>query len=160
MTGSAFAIMHITKDRVEIEETLFINNKKNAKMGIGYRLGQIETGLNKLLKGHDGQIQAIVREKGFSRFPAITQALFRVVGVSDLVIYKNGCDQLPFAEISPTSVKKLVTGNGKASKEEVEEAVRTFLIEPQKDYFFETDDVSDAVAVGIAYGLQKKILKV
>ena len=157
LSGSAFAVLQFDRGTVEIIETLFIDNKKNAKRGTGYRLAQIEQGLTDLLRRHP-DITVVVRERGFSKFPAVTQTLFRVVGVADLTLYKQ-CGGVELGEIPPSAVKKLVTGNGKADKAEVELCVRLYLSKHQQDYVFQTDDVSDAVAVGIAWGLQNKLLK-
>ena len=62
-------------------------------------------------------VAVFVREKGFSRFPHETQVLFKVVGIVDLAAWRQCKTQ--FVEIAPTTVKKLLTGSGKASKEEV-----------------------------------------
>ena len=62
-------------------------------------------------------IDVFVREKGFSRFPHETQALFKVVGVADLVAWQK-CRAI-YEDIAPAAVKKLLSGSGKASKEEV-----------------------------------------
>ena len=56
----------------------------------------------------------------------------------------------PANEIPPSEVKKAATGSGTASKEEVEIGVRKWL-GLSDDYVFETDDESDAVAVGLAW---------
>ena len=58
-----------------------------------------------------------MREKGFSRFPYETQALFKVVGVADLTAWQK-CRAV-YEEIAPAAVKKLLVGSGKASKEDV-----------------------------------------
>ena len=58
-----------------------------------------------------------VREKGFSRFPRETQALFKVIGVADLVAWQK--KRAEYHEIAPTTIKKLLTGSGKATKEDV-----------------------------------------
>ena len=50
-------------------------------------------------------------------------------------------------EIAPTTVKKLLTGSGKASKEEVAAALERFVGKQE----YAVDDESDAVAVGIAW---------
>ena len=46
-----------------------------------------------------------------------TQALFKVVGIADLAAWRQSKTQ--FEEIAPTTVKKLLTGSGKATKEDV-----------------------------------------
>ncbi len=94
-------------------------------------------------------VAVFVREKGFSRFPHETQALFKVVGVADLAAWTT-C-QTEFVEIAPTTVKKLLAGSGKATKEEVAAALETYV----GKYDYEIDDESDALAVGIGYLIQK-----
>jgi crossover junction endodeoxyribonuclease RuvC len=78
-----------------------------------------------------------------------TQVIFRVVGVSDLALAKEGYTKI--VDLSPTTVKKAVAGNGKADKKQVAQAVETFIGE----YQFKNDDESDAVAVALAYLIQE-----
>lgn len=97
-------------------------------------------------------IAVFVREKGFSRFPHETQALFKAVGVADLAAWKT-C-QTEFVELAPTTVKKRLTGSGKASKEDVAVALERYV----GKVTYATDDESDAVAVGIAWLKHRKII--
>lgn len=62
------------------------------------------------------------------------------------------------AEPTPTEVKKVVGGHGKADKAEVEAGVRK-LLGLAEDYVFRTDDESDAVAIGLTYLIKKNIIK-
>jgi crossover junction endodeoxyribonuclease RuvC len=57
---------------------------------------------------------------------------------------------------SPSAVKKIVTGNGKAEKDEVAAAVRRLT-----DYKgeFACDDESDAAAIGLAYLIREGLVK-
>lgn len=58
---------------------------------------------------------------------------------------------LPIAEYTPRVVKKAVTGNGNASKEQVQFMVKTLLkIEETPDFF----DATDALAVAICHALR------
>lgn len=76
--------------------------------------------------------------------------LNKVVGVSDL--YAWGFGNRVFQEIDPKTIKKLVTGNGLAEKQEVADALEKY-VGPQE---YACDDWSDAVAVGIAWLIQNK----
>ncbi|WP_198041805.1 crossover junction endodeoxyribonuclease RuvC [Paenibacillus larvae] len=59
--------------------------------------------------------------------------------------------------LSPSTVKRLVTGSGKAEKEDVADAVRKLLgLSP--DYVFASDDESDACAVALAWLIQKGVI--
>lgn len=156
MSGTALAVLDISvSGRVKIVETCFVNNKKHSKKSHGYRLNNISLELDRILKAYE--IEHIVREKGFSKFATATQTLFKVVGVSDLTLFKNGVEK-DIAEIPPTTVKKAIAGHGGAEKSEVAEGVRSYLVDDQKDYVFGTEDESDAVAVGVTYALQKKLI--
>lgn len=61
--------------------------------------------------------------------------------------------------LSPSTVKKTVTGSGSATKDEVAAVVRKILGLPS-DYKFATDDESDAVAVGLAYLIREGLIDV
>lgn len=102
-----------------------------------------------------------IRERAFSRFHKETQTLNKVVGVADLALWnlrdavapldRGGWiftdDNRQFMEIPPVSIKKLVTGNARANKEEVAKAIHQFVGTHEYKY----DDESDAVAVAIAW---------
>lgn len=156
LTGSAFALLEIQEGHLISVETFLVDNSKNVEMGLGFRLGQIANTLEKVTT-EAGHIDHVVIEKGFSKFNNVTQVLFRVVGVVEYVLARNGFHNITF--ITPTSVKKTITGNGKATKNEVEETVRKYLPKKQKKIKFESDDCSDAVAVGIVYAIEKEFIK-
>lgn len=80
------------------------------------------------------------------------QVLSKVVGVSDL--YAWGFGNKEFLDINPKTVKKLVTGNDNAEKEEVAKSLEQFV--GKHDYA--CDDESDAVAVGIAHLIQQGMI--
>lgn len=152
LSQPGFAVLAVTDDgKPIILEKSYV--KTTASKPHGYRLGEIDEELNRYLNEYDPD--HVVREKGFSRFAATTQALFKVVGVSDLTTYDR--TRLKVHEIAPTSVKKIVTGNGKASKDCVMASVMERLQIEQADYFA-NDDESDAVACGLAYLIEKGLI--
>lgn len=98
------------------------------------------------------QPDIIVREKGVSRHAAVTQTLFCVVGVSDLLL--ETCGYPACNEIAISSVKKQITGDGRAEKETVATELQQYLTAPQE---FAVDDESDSVAVALAYCMKEGI---
>lgn len=151
------AVLEVRDGKPWIVDTYYVDNKKKTKHTTAQKLSEIASELAFIAKEHT-DIVHIVREKGFSRFANTTQLLFRVVGVADLAgIELFSCKDIE--ELTPTTIKRLIAGNGKADKLEVEEGVRELLTEEQKDYKFYSDDVSDAVAVGLAYYIKKGLLK-
>jgi len=153
----AMAVLEIRDNKPYIVDTYYVDNKKKTKAKTAEKLSYISDQLIEIYQKHT-DITHMVREKGFSRFANTTQLLFRVVGVSDLIGYDiYGCKEIE--ELSTTEVKRFVAGYGKADKSEVEDGVRELLNEDQKDYKFYSDDVSDAVAVGLAYYIKRGLLK-
>lgn len=131
-----------------MERLCHLNNRGEKKCH-GQILGEIYNLIIELAV----DVAVFVREKGFSRFPHETQALFKVVGVADLAAWKAYGTE--FVEIAPTTVKKLLTGLGKAGKDEVAAALEKYIGEQH----FKADDESDAAAVGIAWLIRNSYIK-
>lgn len=98
-----------------------------------------------------------VREPAIpTKMMSAVMTLNKVVGVCDLALFHyNGKEWLEAPK--PTSIKKLLTGDGKADKDAVAQAARRYLTKP--DMEFESDDVSDAIAAMIAQLIKTKQLK-
>lgn len=151
LNGPGFAVIAVFEGKPILLEKSHIVSRASAKHG--EKLTVIGAEIERYFKAYSPN--HVVREKGFSRFAATTQALFKVVGVSEIVAYEFGHKAV--AEIPPTTVKKAITGSGKASKDEVAAEVLRILQIEQADYF-DTDDESDAAAVGITYLRQKGLI--
>lgn len=151
LSCTGYAVAEIKDGVVTVLEKGHINNKKYAKKPHGYRLHRISTVLKDTLRKYE--ITDMVRERGFSKGHNATQTLFKVVGVSDLMGFVFGHSDI--AEITPPSVKKTITGDGKASKEDVANALAVYVGEIQ----YANEDESDAVAVAVAYAIQEKLIK-
>ncbi|UKS30190.1 crossover junction endodeoxyribonuclease RuvC [Paenibacillus sp. HWE-109] len=105
---------------------------------------------------------AVVREDFTSgRNKRATQTIFNSWVAADRALHTFGYEVLDLKPpLSPTSVKKIVTGNGKAEKPEVAAAVRNIL-RLGDDYKFATGyDDSDACAVALAYLISKGLIDV
>lgn len=63
-----------------------------------------------------------------------------------------------FDLIAPQTVKKIITGSGRADKDEVQKALGNFVININ-DFAFANYDESDAVAVAVSYGIQMERLQ-
>ena len=149
-----FCVAPVENNKFNIECVAHVNNK-SAKLSHAEKLKRTKDALVGLCSVYD--IDHVVRERGFSRFSATTQALFKVVGMSDVTIYEElGVTKIE--EITPTQIKSLIGGHGKATKDEVEGGLRDLLNADQKDFPFKTDDESDAVAVALAFCIQKGLL--
>ena len=146
----AFAVMEVLDGELEIHHLSHVKTK--AGKSHGFRLFEIYIRMKEIYEEFP-DIQEVVRERGFSKFPATTQALFKVVGISDACAYKHGYPIVH--EITPLEVKKLITGNGRSDKDRVAKSLKiVYGIENN----FKTDDESDSVAVGVSHFIKKKLL--
>ena len=76
-----------------------------------------------------------------------------VVGVMDLLAWQHA--NLSWEEYYPVSIKKLLTGNGKAEKGDVAAALSAYLGE----HDYKNDDESDAAAVAVAWLIHHNQIK-
>lgn len=142
-----FAVLEVDdKRRIKLLTTTVVDNKKDKHKTTAQKLQEIARAFHYLCTMY--KPEALVRERGFSRFPAATQKIFRVVGVLDFVAYDSF--GLEFEEFTPKTVKVTIAGSGVADKEEVANILPRYVGE----YHYMTDDESDATAVGITYAIE------
>lgn len=84
----------------------------------------------------------VILEAGFGRFQISTQTLFKVHGIVNYLF--ADCEQIYFA---PSTIKKVVGGNGRADKEEIKKIV--MLKYPHLS--FANNDESDSVSIMLCY---------
>lgn len=98
----------------------------------------------------------VVREKALDhqdrRKSRVIEVLHKVVGVADLYAWSYGSRE--FDEIPAVTVKKYITGDHLAEKDDVARALDQFV--GHREY--ECDDESDAVAVGVAWLIENKMI--
>lgn len=149
-----FCKMHIKtiddQPHINHVELVSVDNKTKTKPR-GQLLTEIRDALLKLCQ--NTLPIYFVREKSVNNYggkaarsgSAAISGISEVVGIADLVAWTQ-CNQ-EWSEIYPVSIKKIVTGNGKADKTEVANALVRYL----PDAAYRNDDESDAAAVAVAW---------
>lgn len=157
LNGSAFAVIEIMKSgKFRVIDTEYVDNSKIKSEYTPKKLKNISDTFDSLVKRYDNA--RIVRERGFARFNKATRKLGMVEGVYDLVLVKNGYEK-DTETISPTTIKKVITGSGRAKKPEVSAKVRElFSEEDVKGVNFNNNDITDAIAVGITYAIENRLI--
>lgn len=118
-------------------------------------MSEIASELRRLLTAHPdaGLVrEEALRKSGTSASGKVLSILNRVVGVSDLYAWAFG--QRQFQEIEAVTVKKKITNDASAEKNEVAEALEQFVGKQE----YACDDESDAVAVGIAWLMKQGLI--
>ena len=155
MRRPGFALQHYcaAEKKATVVRMSYVDNKY-ARKTHPQILSEIAHEIHSYLKDYPDAI--LVREealykatKGTIKTVAI---LHKVVGVCDLYGWASGNKE--FNEISPRTVKRIITGNANAEKEEVAAGLEKYVGKLE----YAVDDLSDAVAVGITWLIQKKYI--
>ena len=94
-----------------------------------------------------------VREKAaLSSFSLAMIGQAKMAGMADWLIWHIHHHE--WREIAPNAIKRLITGDGKAEKEQVAKCLEAYIGE----HSYRFDDESDAAAVGVAWLIQCGVL--
>lgn len=162
LSAAGFAVL-ATEDRDGARAPIVLESSLITTRGTdhGARIAQIIDEVERLINEYEPE--HLVREKSFSRFAAATQAIYKVNGAVDYILTPRVID-----EISNSTAKKFVAGNGRAPKDEVAAgAFRMLSIDNVDEYYrinrkgeaVLLDDKTDALAVGLTYYNEKGIVK-
>lgn len=138
MNSTGWAILGVKKNAVRLVDSGII--KAKTKQSHGKRLNNQRTQFKEIVEKH--QPKYVARESGFTRHIKATQVLFKAYGVTEEFFA-----DYDLVEYAASTIKKEVTGSGRADKTEVESAIRYELNIPDS-YHFKSDDESDAIAIG------------
>ncbi|MBA3313224.1 MAG: crossover junction endodeoxyribonuclease RuvC [Planctomycetota bacterium] len=108
------------------------------------RLCDIAQGLREVIAEHQPRLVAVEQAFAQGRNLRSSMMIAHVRGAILLVAAEN---QLPVIHMSATEVKRLLTGFGRASKEQIQAAIRA---EFQLTQVLEPNDVADASAVALS----------
>jgi crossover junction endodeoxyribonuclease RuvC len=158
-----FCVLNVERQNGEVKimdvYTCSVDNKTKVKPR-GQLLAEIDTAFSALIMNiHDTVF--LVREQSVNNCggkmahasTAARTGVSSVVGVMDLVAWRNG--KLNWEEFYPVSIKKMLTGNGKAEKSEVAAVLPAYLGEHE----YKNDDESDAAAVAVTWLIHHNQIK-
>ena len=107
------------------------------------RVHEIASGLREVVEEYRPSVAAVEQVFSFGRNPQTALKMAHARGA----ILMTMCDlDVPIVHYTPTQVKRLLTGSGKASKEQIQHAVRNEL---RLSEVLEPNDVADASAVAL-----------
>lgn len=119
----------------------------------------VETFVSDVIYQHR-PFDVVVRESFTSgRNKRATQTIFSAWAAADVALARYGYVADDSKPLSPTYIKRLLTGNGKAEKEDVAVVVRKLLRLGDDYKFAKGYDDSDAAAVCLAYLIREGVIK-
>lgn len=115
------------------------------KLSFSQRLVQLGTELNKLLIEYQPEILAI--EKLF--FTRNQRTAMAVSETRGMILYLAAAAGIAIVEFTPQEIKKTITGQGQADKQQVAELVQRLISLPPTNDKKRLDDEIDAIAIAL-----------
>lgn len=115
------------------------------------RVHEIAAGLREVLEEFQPHVLAIEQVFSLVRNPKSALLMAHARGAILSMAVEHG---IPVVHYTPTQVKRLLTGSGKAGKEQIQRAIKTEL---GLDRLLEPHDVADAFAVALCHYYSSRI---
>ncbi len=144
LVRTGYGLIEVFSDeRVKLIEAGIVKTSSN--QGISNRLRIIYDNLNDIIRAYKPQV--VVLEKLYSHYkhPATSILMGHARGVVCLLC---GVNSVKLVNYSATHIKKAVTGNGRASKKQIQRMVKELLKLKKTP---EPVDISDALAMAMSY---------
>lgn len=152
-TGYGFLHLHDDKS-YEVVEFGLIETKKEGNPG--FRLTEIHAQLSYLISKHKPDV--MVMEKIF--FFNNAKTVIRVGQAQGIMLLAAAQLNIETIEIAPARIKKVITGNGRAKKIDVQRSLRELLgpkIRSKKHKKTHFDNAADALAIALCHALYKEV---
>ncbi len=118
--------------------------RTDAKLSLELRLDELYSGIREIIEATSPDVLGLEEVFSHYRHPATAVKMAHARGVLCLACVRSG---LKLVSLPASSIKKLVTGNGRASKAQVRGMVAHLLRISEE---IRPDDVSDALAAALA----------
>jgi crossover junction endodeoxyribonuclease RuvC len=119
--------------------------RSTKKLSLAERVHEIGSGLREIIEQYQPQVMAIEQVFSTVKYPKTALLMAHARGA----ILMTAADRsIPVVHYTPTQIKRLLTGSGKASKEQVQHAIKNEL---GLDRILEPNDVADAFAVALCH---------
>lgn len=121
--------------------------KINSKLYPHIRIGMLHQQINIILQQIKPDV--IVVEKAFSG--ANVSSALKLGEARGAIISAAYTNNIPLVQLTPAEVKKIITGNGRSSKDTLKTTLAMFMQYDLKNISYDT---SDALALALCYGLK------
>ncbi len=143
LNTTGYGILDVASGAPTLVEGGVIRSKRNDRLE--QRLNSIHAGLNDVLKSF--KLQSVAIEKLYSHYERPTTAIM-MGHARGVLCLAAGQHQLPIHSYAATQVKKMLTGNGRAPKAQVQMAISRVL---NLNEIPEPPDVADALAIAMCH---------
>lgn len=141
LNRTGYALLERTPRKPVLREGGVVRSSKN--LSLAQRVLEIGSGVREVLEEFRPQVMAIEQVFSLGRNPKTALLMAHARGAILMVAAEL---EIPVVHFTPTQVKRLLTGSGRASKEQIQHAIKN---EFGLDRLLEPNDVADAAAVAI-----------
>ena len=143
LNRTGYAILERSAEKPVLREGGVIQSTKTSSLS--ERILELGRGLREVIDEFKPQVLAIEQVFSTSQFPKTAILMAHARGA---LLYAAADAGVPVVHYTPTQIKRLLTGSGKASKEQIQHAIRQEL---RLDKLLEPNDVADAFAVALCH---------
>ena len=143
LNRTGYAVVERVAARPVLKEGGVIRSTKD--LALAERVWEIGHGLREVIQEFRPAAIAIEQVFSHAEYPKTAVLMAHARGTLLFIARDHG---LPVTHYTPTQIKRLLTGSGKASKEQMQHAIRQELGLPD---ILEPNDVADAAAVAICH---------
>ena len=141
LNRTGYSLLEKTPRGLVIKEAGVIRSTQ--KESLAFRVGEIGGGLKEVVDEFQPSALAIEQVFSFGRNPKTALLMAHARGAILMVAAER---EIPVLHYTPTQVKRMLTGSGRASKEQIQFAIKN---EFRLKQVLEPNDVADATAVAL-----------
>ncbi|RMG40849.1 MAG: crossover junction endodeoxyribonuclease RuvC [Planctomycetota bacterium] len=149
LNRTGYAVLRRTPRGPALCEAGIISTRRGSSLA--ERVHEIVVGLRQLFEDYRPDVLAVEQVFSLVRNPKSALLMAHARGGILLTAVDYG---VPVVHYTPTQVKRLLTGSGRASKEQIQRAVQNELNLPQLP---EPHDVADAFAVALCHYYSRRV---
>jgi crossover junction endodeoxyribonuclease RuvC len=143
LNRTGYAILEHTGREIRLKEAGVLSTKANEPFE--FRLKNLYSGLVEIISEFQPDIMAVENLYSHYSHPQTAVIMGHARGLALLAAAKQNISVACYAS---TRIKKSISGNGRASKEQIQRSIKTIMkIDKEPKYF----DVSDAIAVALCH---------
>ncbi len=151
LNRTGYAVLERTAHGPNLREGGVIRSVQ--KMSLAERVFEIGQGVREVLEQFQPTVMAIEQVFSTGKYPKTALLMAHARGA---ILYAAAELSVPVVHYAPRQIKRLLTGSGSASKEQVQHAIQNEL---HLKHLLEPNDVADAAAVALChYYLSRNVI--
>jgi crossover junction endodeoxyribonuclease RuvC len=141
LNRTGYALLERTPNGPLLREGGIVSS--TASDSLAQRVREIASGIREMIEEYRPQLMAVEQVFSFGKNPKTALLMAHARGA---ILFVAAELEIPVLHYTPTHIKKLLTGNGRASKEQIQHAIKNELGMAE---ILEPNDVADASAVAL-----------